>query len=159
MGVRVASEEVEREAGALHGDDQRRDAEEGAIDRVALLAVQVALAEGAAGCDQHRDVRTEQEQRREIDGVRNGHRRSARRQREVDLERGRHRGEHQQCDEEHRLIEGRHRQTDREQRYADRDDGGDIMVGSPRQLVHQWTRGAVETQFSPQSSFSTDQST
>ena len=34
--------------GALHRDDQRRDAEQRAMERVALLAVQMALAERAA---------------------------------------------------------------------------------------------------------------
>src|SRR5262249_55544262 len=51
---RVAAEQLEAEAGALHRDEQRRDAEERPVQRVALLAVEHALAVRAAGGDEHR---------------------------------------------------------------------------------------------------------
>ena len=39
------------------------------------------------------------------------------------------------------------------------DNRGDVQPSPARQWLRQWTRGAVEIQRSPQSSFSSDQST
>ena len=87
IGWARAAEQMERQPGALHGDDERRHAEQRAIERVAFLAVQVALAEGARRRDEHRLVRTEQQQRREVHRIRHRHRRAAGRERQLHLER------------------------------------------------------------------------
>jgi len=79
---------MKRQSGDVHRDDERRRAEERAIQRIplALLAIQIALAERAAGGDEHRFVRTEQQERREIDGVRHRHRRATGGERQMDLQ-------------------------------------------------------------------------
>jgi hypothetical protein len=78
-------------AGHLHGQHQRRHAEEGPVERRFHLRAERALRPRAGGGDDHRLVRAEQEQRREIDGVRHRHRRAAARERKADLQRGRQR--------------------------------------------------------------------
>ncbi|MNC99400.1 hypothetical protein D3C83_176850 [compost metagenome] len=57
-----ATEEMKGQPRALHGDDQRGHAEEGSMERIAILAIQMALAERASGGHEHRLVWTEQQQ-------------------------------------------------------------------------------------------------
>ena len=64
----------------------------------------MALDECAAGRDQHRLVRAEQQQRREVHAVGDRHRGTARRQRQVDFQRGGHRRQNQQRHEGGRLT-------------------------------------------------------
>ncbi len=78
---------MEREPGTLYRDHQRRHAEQRAVHRIAVLAVQMALTERAAGGDEHGLMRPEQEQRCEIHRVRHRHRRAAGREREIHLQR------------------------------------------------------------------------
>ena len=113
-----AAEQMVRRAGGLHGDDQAGHAEERPVQRVALLDPERALAVGARRRDDHRLVRAEQQQRREIDGVGDRHRRAAARERQVDLEdRGDRREEEQQAEQRRaaRVAERLDREVQHEQ--------------------------------------------
>ena len=133
----VASQPGEHQAGALDGDDQRGDAEQGPVERVGIFSVLGALAQRAAGGDQHRLVRTEQQQRGEIDRVRDGHRRLARGQRQVDLQRRRCRRQHQQRGEQQRLLELHLRQAHGEQRDSGQNHRRDVQACGDGQSAHQ----------------------
>ena len=84
-----AAERFVGEAGGLHGDGEARHAEQRPVERVLRLHPERALAPRARDRHEHRFVRPEQQQRREVDGVRHRHRRSALGERQADLERGR----------------------------------------------------------------------
>ena len=111
--------------------------------------VQMALAERAAGGDEHRLVRAEQQERREIDGVRHRHRRAAREERQLDFERGRRRGQHEEHGEQDRLVESREREAGRKERRARDDDPGDVHASGGRQWLCQWTRGRWKSNARP----------
>ena len=146
--VRSTAERVEGQTGALHRDHQRSNAEECSMKRIAILVVQVALAERAAGGHEHRFVRAEQQQRGEIHRIRDRHGRAAGGQRQRDLERRAGRREYQQRQEDHGLVDARLRQAADEQRHAREDHRADIETTVEGQLAHQTqcTRGAVEIQ-------------
>jgi len=57
------------------------------------------------------------------------------------------------------LIELHLREIHEEHREAEDHHGRDVHTAGRRQLRHQWTRGEVDIQWSPQSSLSIDQST
>ena len=84
-----AAERFVGKAGGLHRDGQARHAEQRPVERVLRLHPERALAPRARDRHQHRFVRPEQQQRREVDGVRHRHRRSALGERQAHLERGR----------------------------------------------------------------------
>ena len=50
------AEQMKREPGALNRDDEGRHAEQRAVERISVLAVQAALAERARRRDEHRLV-------------------------------------------------------------------------------------------------------
>ena len=77
------------------------------------LLFRVALAERARRRDEHRLVRAEQQQRREIHRVRHRHRRAAGRERQRDLERAPTPKTGTSSAEKQRLIEARERQAAR----------------------------------------------
>ena len=118
----AAAEQVKREPGAFDRQHERGHAEERPMHRRPRPRVQVALAQRAGGGDEHRRVRADEEQRREVDGVRHRHGRAAREERELHFERGRRGGQHEQDDEQDRLVESREREAGGEQRGARDDD-------------------------------------
>ena len=71
IGSAVEVREADRKtARGLHGEHERRHAEQRSIERVWFLVLQMTLAERAGGRDEHRLVRSDQDQRREIQRVR-----------------------------------------------------------------------------------------
>ena len=90
------AEQMIGRAGRLHGDHEARHAEQRPVQRVPLFDPERALAVRARRRDDHRFVRAEQQQRRKVDGVRDRHRRSASRERQVHLEDRGERRQHQE---------------------------------------------------------------
>ena len=95
-----AAERVVGQARRLHRDGEAGHAEQRPVDRVLGLHPERALAPRARDGDEHRLVRTEQQQRREVDGVRHRHRRAALGERQAHLERGRDGGHDEEDGEE-----------------------------------------------------------
>ena len=135
-GPGLAAEPVEHEARRLHGDDQARHAEQGAMDRVALLDAERALAERAGRRHDHRFVGPEEQQRRKVDRVRHRHRRGAPRQRQIHLEDRRDRREQQQAEEQPEAPDEARREEHRQHDGADADDGADVDPRGQGQRLH-----------------------
>jgi hypothetical protein len=146
--ARHAAEPQVGEAGGLHGDCQARHAEQGPVSRIFRLHPEGALAPCAGNGNEHGLVRTEQQQRCEIDRVRHRHRRAALGEREADLERGSDCGGQQQNDEERNVREVRLRSEPHNEAGADCNRGAYVKPGCERQSAHsagiQARRGALD---------------
>ncbi len=103
--------------------------------------------------------RAQRQQRCEVDRVRHRHRRAARRQRQLHFQRRRGRRQQRQDEEEQRLIDADVGEAAEEQQRPRGDDRRHVQACAKWQPVHQCTRCDVATQWSLQSSLSTDQST
>ena len=124
--ARAAAAPAEDEAGGLNRQNDRGDVEERAVERIALADVQRRLRHGAGGGDKHRLLRSQQEQRGEIDDVRHRHRRCAAREREAHLERRREARQDDQGNEERPLGDVDVRRAVDEHDGARADDTRDI---------------------------------
>ena len=96
---------------------------------------------------EHRLVRPEQQERREVHRVRDRHRRAAGRERQREVERRRDGGERDQRREQAGLIEEVGLAEAEHHRHRTRDGHeGDIQAAAQGKGAHQCTLGAVETQ-------------
>ena len=100
LATAAALKELSNRLVELHGQHERRHAEERAVHRRLALHAEGALAPGARRRDEHRLVGAEPEECREVDGVRDRHRRSAGGEGEADFQGGGDRRAHEQYEEQ-----------------------------------------------------------
>ena len=133
---RLSAEPQVDPARRLHGDRQARHAEERAIGRGRLAHAEGALAPGAGHRDGGRLRRAEQQQRGEVHRVGHRHRRAAGRERQRHLERRRHAREHEQGDEQVRIVEADLEYGVGQQGRAQRHGGDDVSPGGQGEVAH-----------------------
>ena len=102
-------------AGRSYGEDDRGHAEEHLVRRIAAADAERRLAPRAERGGDAGEIRSDEEQRREVDGVRKAHRRAAAGQRQPHLEGGADRRHQQQAEEPgHRRHRRRRRRAERQ---------------------------------------------